>query len=148
MLFVHWKYACRQLIPGITITLVTFFILREKMNPRIKCLYRGPDGVRHDWSDLAAAAAGALWVNTEYRNTVAPLVKNPANAGDARETRSLGQKSPWRRAQQPTAVFLPGESRGQRSLGGHSPWGHKELEMTELTHNKNFNMANWLLLAW
>ena len=27
----------------------------------------------------------------------------------------------WRRARQPTPVFLPGESHGQRSLAGHSP---------------------------
>ena len=35
-------------------------------------------------------------------------------------------KIPWRRARQPTSVFLPGKSHGQRSLGGYSPWGHKE----------------------
>ena len=29
-------------------------------------------------------------------------------------------KIPWRRAWQPTAVFLPGESYGQRSLLGYS----------------------------
>ena len=29
-------------------------------------------------------------------------------------------KIPWRRAWQPTAVFLPGESHGQRSLASHS----------------------------
>jgi len=28
---------------------------------------------------------------------------------------------PWRRAWQPTSVFLPGESLGQRSLAGYSP---------------------------
>ena len=28
-------------------------------------------------------------------------------------------KIPWRRAQQPTPVFLPGESHGQRSLVGY-----------------------------
>ena len=27
----------------------------------------------------------------------------------------------WRRAWQPTPVFLPGESHGQRSLAGYSP---------------------------
>ena len=31
-------------------------------------------------------------------------------------------KTPWRRAWQPTPVFLPGESHGQRSLVGCSPW--------------------------
>ena len=29
---------------------------------------------------------------------------------------------PWRRARQPTPVFLPGESHGRRSLAGYSPW--------------------------
>ena len=40
-------------------------------------------------------------------------------------------KIPWRRAWQPTPVFLPGESQGQRSLVGSSPGGGKESEMTE-----------------
>ena len=40
-------------------------------------------------------------------------------------------KIPWRRAWQPTPVFLPGESHGPRSLAGYSPWGHKESDMTE-----------------
>jgi len=40
---------------------------------------------------------------------------------------------PWRRAWQPTPVFLPEESHGQRSLAGCSPWGHKELDTTEAT---------------
>ena len=35
-------------------------------------------------------------------------------------------KIPWRRAWQPTPVFLPGESHGQRSLVGHSPCRHQE----------------------
>jgi len=38
---------------------------------------------------------------------------------------------PWRRARQPTPVFLPGESHGQRSPVGYSPWGPKELDITE-----------------
>ena len=39
---------------------------------------------------------------------------------------SLGLEDPWRRAWQPTPVFMPGEPHGQRSLVGYSPWGHKE----------------------
>jgi len=35
-------------------------------------------------------------------------------------------KIPWRRAWQPTSVFLPGESRGQRSLVAYSPQGLTE----------------------
>ena len=42
-----------------------------------------------------------------------------------------GGKIPWRRAWQPTPVFLPGESHGQRSLEGYGPWGCKELDITE-----------------
>ena len=38
------------------------------------------------------------------------------------------RKVPWRRAWQPTPLFLPGESPGQRSLEGYGPWGHKELD--------------------
>ena len=40
-------------------------------------------------------------------------------------------KLPWRRAWQPTPVFLPGESHGQRSLAGYSPWGCRESDATE-----------------
>ena len=41
------------------------------------------------------------------------------------------EKIPWRRAWQPTPVFLPGESHGQRNLVGCSSWDLKELDMTE-----------------
>ena len=66
------------------------------------------------------------------------VVKNlPANGGDVRFVGlipGLG-RFPWRKAWQPTLVFLPGESLGQRSLVGYSPWGCKELDMNErLSH--------------
>ena len=41
------------------------------------------------------------------------------------------RKIPWRRTQQPTPAFLPGESHRQRSLADYSAWGHKESGMTE-----------------
>ena len=34
-------------------------------------------------------------------------------------------KISWRRAWQPTPVFLPGKFHGQKSLVGYSPWGRK-----------------------
>ena len=37
----------------------------------------------------------------------------------------------WRRAWQPTPVFLSGESLGQRSLMGYNPRGRKESDTTE-----------------
>jgi len=51
---------------------------------------------------------------------VTVVLKNmPANAGGIRDqVRSWVRKVPWRRAWQPTPVFLPGESHGQRSLKG------------------------------
>ena len=46
--------------------------------------------------------------------------KPPTNAGDAGSIPRSG-KIPWRRARQPTPIFLPGEFHGQRSLAGCSP---------------------------
>ena len=40
-------------------------------------------------------------------------------------------KIPWRRAWQPTPIFLPGESHGERSLAGYSQWDCKEWDTTE-----------------
>ena len=65
------------------------------------------------------------------------MVKNlPANAGDIRHGFDpwVG-KIPWRRAWQPTPVFLPGESHGQRGVAGYGPWGRKESDMTEATQH-------------
>ena len=42
---------------------------------------------------------------------------------------------PWRRAWQPTPVFLPRNPQGQRSLMGYSPRGCKESDMTERLNN-------------
>ena len=42
-------------------------------------------------------------------------------------------KIPWRRAWQPSPVFLPGASNGLGSRLGCSPWGHKESDSTEGT---------------
>ena len=67
---------------------------------------------------------------------VVPVAKySLASAGDIRDLGFypwLG-KVPWRKKQQPTPVFLPGESQGQRSPEGYSPYGHKELDTTEVT---------------
>ena len=51
------------------------------------------------------------------------MVKNPpANARDVRNMDLISGvgKIPWRRAWQPTPVFLPRESHGHRSLVGYS----------------------------
>ena len=59
------------------------------------------------------------------------MVKNlPVGAGDKGSIPGSGT-IPWRRAWQPTPVFLPGESHGLHPciLGGLP----KELDMTEVT---------------
>ena len=48
---------------------------------------------------------------------------------------SLG-RIPWRRAQQPTPVFLSGESHGQRSLADYSPWGRKRVRHDLVTQQQ------------
>ena len=40
-------------------------------------------------------------------------------------------KMPWRRAWQPTPVFLPGESPWTEELACYSPWGCKEYDTIE-----------------
>ena len=42
-------------------------------------------------------------------------------------------KIPWRRAWQPTLVFLLGKSHGQRGLVGRCPQGHKKSDETKAT---------------
>ena len=53
---------------------------------------------------------------------MALVVKNlPADVGDIRDAGSIPGlgRSAWKRAGQPTPVFLTGESHGQRSLAGY-----------------------------
>ena len=45
------------------------------------------------------------------------------------------KKIPWRRAWQPTQVFLLGESPEHRSLVGYSPRGCKESDTTEASQH-------------
>ena len=62
-------------------------------------------------------------------------------------------KIPWRKAWQPTPVFLPGESHGQRSLVGYSPQGLKQWISTHThahTHTHTHTHTHWasLILSW
>ena len=57
----------------------------------------------------------------------------PADARDPGGFDPWVGKIPWRRAWQPTLVFLPRESHGQRNLAGYSPQGCKESDKTEAT---------------
>ena len=81
-------------------------------------------------------ARPVTWMGSLGAFQVALVVKKPpANASRLKRwgfDPRVG-KIPWRRAQQPTPVFLPGESHGQGSLAGYSLRGHKESDMTEVT---------------
>ena len=62
------------------------------------------------------------------------MVKNPpVNAGRLKRPGfdPWVEKTPWRRTQHPTLIFLPGELHGQRSLPGCSPRGHTESDTNE-----------------
>ena len=61
---------------------------------------------------------------------MAQTIKNPPTMQETWVDSWVG-KIPWRRARQPSPVFLPGGSHGQRSLESYSPWDYKELDMTE-----------------
>ena len=58
-----------------------------------------------------------------------------------------GGGGPWRKAWQPTPVFLPRESHGQRSLAGHSTWGCKESDTTECLENPRDGRAWWAAIS-
>ena len=68
-----------------------------------------------------------------WASLVAQMVKNPP-AMQETWVQSLGWEDPWRRAWQPTLVFLPREFRRQRNLAGYSPWGCKELDTLSNSH--------------
>ena len=55
-------------------------------------------------------------------------------------------KIPWRRAWQPTPVFLPGEFHGQRSLAGYSP-SRVGLDWAEKSTSLGRNQPVWLRLT-
>ena len=49
----------------------------------------------------------------------------------------------WKRAWQPSPVFLPGGSQEQRSLAGYSPWGCKESDRTEDSPAQHTVIDSW-----
>ena len=85
------------------------------------------------------------------------MAKNPpADAGDMRcGFNPRVWKIPWRRAWEPTPVFLPGESPWTEQPVGYSPEGHKDsdtIEVTEHTHtyrvfDGHFYKRPWISLS-
>ena len=62
------------------------------------------------------------------------------------QVRSWVGKIPWRRAWQPTPVFLPGDSpwTEEPGGGGYSPWGRMESDTTELLSSSSIRVPQ----AW
>ena len=82
------------------------------------------DKLIHRFIQQALLSTHYLPVSYKRASLVAQLVKNlPAS----RRPRFYFwvRKIPWRKAWQPSPVFLPGESHGQRNQAGYSPWGHR-----------------------
>ena len=55
---------------------------------------------------------------------------DPVDIGDLTSGSSAFSKfslNPWRRAWQPTPIFLSGKYHGQRILRGYHPWCHKRV---------------------
>ena len=58
------------------------------------------------------------------------------------------EKTPWKRAWQPTPGFLPGESHGQRSLVGHRESDRTEPAPTSLSTSVSFSVSvNFLFIS-
>ena len=106
----------------------------------------GSHGVRHNWSNLAAAVAAVNYLEkamAPHSSTLAWKIPRTAEPGRLQSMGSLRVRhswatslSPftfmhWRRKWQPTPVFLPGESQGQRSMVGFHLWGHTESTQLE-----------------
>ena len=70
-------------------------------------------------------------MDLEFFNVPVILMGVPSGtrAAEVRDAGSIpgSGRFPWRRAWQPTPVFLPGKSHGQRSLVDYSPWGPKRV---------------------
>ena len=118
-----------------------------------------PGASVHNYSGKLIAWSGVFWRRIKETQGFPGALRGKEPASQCRRCKKsrfnpwVG-KIPWRRAWQPTPVFLPGESYGQRSLAGYSPWGCKESEMTERlsmnTHGKgvsHFHLSNHLLLS-
>ena len=79
-----------------------------------------------------------------WDSQVVLVVKNPAtNTGRCKrhEFDPWVGRIAWRRAWQPTPVFLPGESHKQRSLAGCIPKGHTQLDIEKAMATHSSTLA-------
>ena len=81
------------------------------------------------WDSVLAASNRISWLPRwhEWQRTHLPMQVDIKRY----RLRPWVWKITWRRAWQPTPLFLPGESHGQRSLVGYSPYVCTELDTTK-----------------
>ena len=86
---------------------------------------------------------GLLWLLNAHKGFPGASVVKSAWQCRRWRSHSWVRKIPWRRAWQPTPVFLPGKFQGQRSLVGYTPWSLRELYTAERprTHKLNENKS-------
>ena len=78
------------------------------------------------------------------------MVKNLlANTGGERDTGSIPglRISPGVENGNPLQYSCLENPHGQRRLVGYSPWGHKELEMTEYAHTKEYSFIKTVSMS-
>ena len=141
-----------QIYSAVLLTLVYHFVVKFLSHV---WLFAIPETAAH-WASLSFTTSWSSSYYTLYRASEVSLVVTipPTNARDIRDASSipglgLNLQVPWRRAQQPTLVFLLGESHGQRSLVACSPWGHKESDMAKWlnwTENVSMDRNNILII--
>ena len=98
----------------------------------------------HKESDMTERLSTHMQTRDSRASLAAQTVKNLPAVRRPEFNPWVG-KVPWRRAWQPSPVFLPGEVHGQRSLAGYSPWGCKESDRTE---GLTCKLINWRCLPW
>ena len=107
----------------------------------------GSHRVGHDWSDLAAGDHSppgfSVEVDSPGKNTGVGCHALLLSLNHQLDNCCFDAFYFWRRKQQPTPVFLPGEFHGQRSLVGYSPWSCKELDMTEWLHFTSLHFTSF-----
>ena len=137
----------------------------------------GSHRVGHDWSDLAAAAAGSNWLTLSRRYRAAHACGEKAMAPhfstlawkiswaeepgrlqtvgswrvghDWATSLSLFTFMHWRRKWQPTPLFLPGESQGQGSLVGCRLWvAQSQTRLKRLSSSSSRHMGAERNRSW
>jgi len=99
---------------------------------------------------MCVCACVCVWCLVEYEKSSQRLYWVHVFQGDSKNLPAFRRpganpwvgKITWRRAWEPTPVFLTGESYGHRSLAGCSPRGHKESDMPEAAGHSKVNKSD------